>query len=153
MQALLKYVQTAVADGSGPQVTAVELLKQAADTVWPEHPEAADYLQLLHPVAERCGRDLARLLSELALGVDVDLWDPRADRVSLLTFHAAKGLEFPVVFLVGCEDGVLPLRWGDAEDGGRSRRAAAVLRGADPRGTGSSCRTRAGGCGAARCAR
>jgi DNA helicase-2/ATP-dependent DNA helicase PcrA len=59
--------------------------------------------------------DLARFRSELALGVDVDAWDPRADRVSLLTLHAAKGLEFRVVFIVGCDDGILPLRRGSGD--------------------------------------
>ncbi|HEV2873364.1 MAG TPA: ATP-dependent helicase, partial [Actinomycetota bacterium] len=74
--------------------------------------EAAEALELLAPLAARCGDDLDRFLAELALGDEVDTWDPRADRVSLLTLHAAKGLEFPVVFLVGCEDGLLPLRFG-----------------------------------------
>jgi DNA helicase II / ATP-dependent DNA helicase PcrA len=74
--------------------------------------EAAEALDLLAPVAARCGDDLDRFLAELALGDEVDTWDPRADRVSLLTLHAAKGLEFPVVFLTGCEDGLLPLRFG-----------------------------------------
>jgi len=68
--------------------------------------------ELLAPLAERCGEDLGRFRAELALGAQVDTWDPRADRVSLLTLHAAKGLEFPVVLLVGCEDGLLPLRFG-----------------------------------------
>jgi DNA helicase II / ATP-dependent DNA helicase PcrA len=72
----------------------------------------AEALELLAPLAERCGEDLDRFLAELALGDEVDTWDLRADRVSLLTLHAAKGLEFPVVFLVGCEDGLLPLRFG-----------------------------------------
>ena len=72
----------------------------------------AEALELLAPLAERCGDDLDRFLAELALGDEVDTWDPRADRVSLLTLHAAKGLEFPVVFLAGCEDGLLPLRFG-----------------------------------------
>jgi DNA helicase-2/ATP-dependent DNA helicase PcrA len=74
--------------------------------------EAAEALDLLAPLAARCGDDLDRFLAELALGDEVDTWDPRADRVSLLTLHAAKGLEFPVVFLTGCEDGLLPLRFG-----------------------------------------
>jgi superfamily I DNA/RNA helicase len=73
----------------------------------------------LLPLAERCGDDLDRFLAELALGAEVDTWDPRADRVSLLTMHAAKGLEFPVVFLVGCEDGLLPLRFGAAQPSDR----------------------------------
>jgi len=72
----------------------------------------AEALDLLAPLAARCGDDLDRFLAELALGDEVDTWDPRADRVSLLTLHAAKGLEFPVVFLAGCEDGLLPLRFG-----------------------------------------
>jgi uncharacterized protein (TIGR00375 family) len=65
---------------------------------------------VLGPLAARCGSDLDRFLDELALGAEVDTWDPRADRISLLTLHAAKGLEFPVVFIVGCDDGLLPLR-------------------------------------------
>jgi superfamily I DNA/RNA helicase len=71
--------------------------------------------EVLTPLAARCGTDLDRFLDELALGAEVDTWDPRADRISLLTLHAAKGLEFPVVFIVGCDDGLLPLRpWSGA---------------------------------------
>jgi DNA helicase-2/ATP-dependent DNA helicase PcrA len=72
-------------------------------------------VDLLSPLAQRCGSDLDRFFTELALGAEVDTLDPRADRVSLLTLHAAKGLEFPVVFVIGCEDGLLPLRWGSGD--------------------------------------
>jgi uncharacterized protein (TIGR00375 family) len=66
---------------------------------------------LLMPLAQRMGEDLPLFLQEIATGAEVDALDPRAEAVNLLTLHAAKGLEFPVVFLVGCEDGLLPLRW------------------------------------------
>ncbi len=68
-------------------------------------------IDLLTPLAMRCGDDLERFLAEIATGAEVDALDPRAEAVTLLTLHAAKGLEFPVVFLVGVEDGLLPLRF------------------------------------------
>ncbi|MGC5660508.1 UvrD-helicase domain-containing protein [Micromonospora sp. WMMD723] len=81
----------------------------AAGTVRPEDVRTA--VDLLAPLARRCGDDLELFLSQLATGAEVDALDPRAEAVTLLTLHAAKGLEFPVVFLVGVEDGLLPLRW------------------------------------------
>ncbi|PTA46342.1 UvrD-helicase domain-containing protein [Micromonospora sp. RP3T] len=72
-------------------------------------------VDLLTPLARRCGEDLGLFLSQLATGAEVDALDPRAEAVTLLTLHAAKGLEFPVVFLVGAEDRLLPLRWPGTE--------------------------------------
>ncbi|MEV0004407.1 UvrD-helicase domain-containing protein [Micromonospora sp. NPDC050980] len=72
-------------------------------------------VDLLTPLARRCDDDLGSFLSQLATGAEVDALDPRAEAVTLLTLHAAKGLEFPVVFLVGAEDGLLPLRWPGTE--------------------------------------
>ncbi|MEU0076395.1 UvrD-helicase domain-containing protein [Micromonospora tulbaghiae] len=72
-------------------------------------------VDLLTPLARRCGDDLDLFLNQLATGAEVDALDPRAEAVTLLTLHAAKGLEFPVVFLVGAEDGLLPLRWPGSE--------------------------------------
>ena len=66
--------------------------------------------ELLAPLARRCGADLERFRTEISLGAETDALDPRAEAITLLTLHGAKGLEFEVVFLAGCEDGLLPLR-------------------------------------------
>jgi DNA helicase II / ATP-dependent DNA helicase PcrA len=61
-------------------------------------------------LAVRCGNDPRALVEAAALGSPPDDWEPRREQVSLLTIHAAKGLEFPCVFVAGCEDGLLPYR-------------------------------------------
>jgi superfamily I DNA/RNA helicase len=66
--------------------------------------------ELLMPLARRCGADRERFLAEIAVGAETDALDPRAEAVTLLTLHGAKGLEYDVVFLAGCERGLLPLR-------------------------------------------
>jgi DNA helicase II / ATP-dependent DNA helicase PcrA len=83
--------------------------------------------ELLTPLARRCGADLERFRTEIALGAETDALDPRAEAITLLTLHGAKGLEFDVVFLAGCETGLLPLRLpgsgpGTAADAAEERR-------------------------------
>ncbi len=51
---------------------------------------------------------LAGFLDEIALYTDIDSHDPGEDAVVLMTMHSAKGLEFPVVFVVGMEEGIFP---------------------------------------------
>ena len=53
--------------------------------------------------------ELDLFLQQVALVADVDRHDPDADAVTLMTLHNAKGLEFPVVFISGLEDGLFPL--------------------------------------------
>ncbi len=51
---------------------------------------------------------LAGFLEEAALVADVDKYDEEADAVVMMTIHSAKGLEFPVVFIAGAEEGIFP---------------------------------------------
>lgn len=78
----------------------------------PDASAVAEAVDLLMPLAASCGDDLEGLVRQIELGAQVDTLDPRADRISLLTLHASKGLEFRVVFIVGCEQEILPLSWG-----------------------------------------
>jgi DNA helicase II / ATP-dependent DNA helicase PcrA len=66
---------------------------------------------------------LGDFLETIALQSETDAYDPRADRVTLMSLHASKGLEFPVVFIVGCEEGLLPYeRKGETVDVEEERR-------------------------------
>ena len=71
---------------------------------------------------------LSTLLENVSLVADIDELDEKADAVTLITLHQAKGLEFPVVFIVGLEEGILPHRrsFDDPEEMEEERRLCYV---------------------------
>ena len=86
------YIKALEAEGSPEAFSRIENLKELANA-------AHD--------AEARGETLADFLDHAALASDTDQFDPEA-RVTLMTLHAAKGLEFPLVFLAGLEEGLFP---------------------------------------------
>ncbi|UCH93091.1 MAG: UvrD-helicase domain-containing protein [Candidatus Aminicenantes bacterium] len=69
--------------------------------------ESPDFKRLLDLVGDY-GNDLNGFLRFTALGTAVDTYRPDLEQVTLMTLHGAKGLEFKAVFIVGCEEGLLP---------------------------------------------
>ena len=86
------YIKALEAEASPESLSRVENLKELANA-------AHD--------AEVRGETLAEFLDHAALASDTDQFDPNS-RVTLMTLHAAKGLEFPLVFLAGLEEGLFP---------------------------------------------
>ncbi|MFA6900173.1 MAG: UvrD-helicase domain-containing protein [Desulfurivibrionaceae bacterium] len=70
----------------------------------PQEPEA---LRLIH-LANAFGNNLQAFCEHLRQNAQATIYDDRAEAVALMTMHAAKGLEFPVVFLPGIEEEILP---------------------------------------------
>ncbi|MBE6754470.1 MAG: ATP-dependent DNA helicase PcrA [Ruminococcaceae bacterium] len=106
-----------------PEVSLSDLLRMLLDKSGYRHwllmndNKAEERLQNLSELAsamERYQQDagddasLGGFLEEVALATDIDSYDENADCVSLMTLHAAKGLEFPVVFIPGAEEGIFP---------------------------------------------
>ncbi len=101
---LPKFIQK-IAELSGYEKM-LEKLGEDGETRW-------ENIQELLSVAKKFGSDSASesiqtFLEEVALASDTDQIDQEQNAVHLMTLHSAKGLEFPTVFIVGMEEGILP---------------------------------------------
>jgi DNA helicase-2/ATP-dependent DNA helicase PcrA len=89
-------------------------------------------MELRNVASEYNGLDteeaLTAFLEKVSLVSDIDELDEKADAVTLITLHQAKGLEFPAVFIVGLEEGILPHRrsFDDPEEMEEERRLCYV---------------------------
>ena len=106
-------VMTAVLDRIGYRRYLLDEYDDPGPSGLPEGEERWENVQqLLTLAAEYESLDpdaaLPQFLEDVALVSDVDQYDDKGDGVTLITLHTAKGLEFPVVFMVGMEEGVLP---------------------------------------------
>jgi DNA helicase-2/ATP-dependent DNA helicase PcrA len=111
----LRLLAQAGSDGHGasPGVVLEELLRLTGYAAELEAERTVEAAGRLENVAELVGaahdyESLASFLEDTALQSDQDELDGDDSKVLLMTLHTAKGLEFPVVFLIGLEDGVFP---------------------------------------------
>lgn len=87
----------------------LEIVNQALLPLLPDPgPARQEAFEELKNLAASFGPDTFGFLETLALHSDADFVRPEAEKVALLTMHAAKGLEFPVVFVAGCEQDLIP---------------------------------------------
>lgn len=89
-----------------------------------DNPASASVFEDLLQTAAEHGTDIDAFIAAVMLHSDTDQYSSKAEKVSLMTIHAAKGLEFPVVFIAGCDDGILPFNpsGGDGLDMDEERR-------------------------------
>jgi superfamily I DNA/RNA helicase len=79
-----------------------------ADTINREE-KTREALERLVETARTCNNEDG-FFTAITLQDDADTYAPRSEKVALMTIHTAKGLEFPVVFVAGCEDRLLPFQ-------------------------------------------
>ena len=79
-------------------------------------PESCQAWEMLIDRAATSGRDIIELITGITLEIDTDIYDQRAEKVALMTLHAAKGLEFPVVLIAGCEAQLIPFQRSGEDD-------------------------------------
>lgn len=111
------YVQELRQEATEESLARVENLEEL-DSLLQEFEEDELEGTLESELAERKSQLLSRFIEQSSLASDVDKLDSTSSAVKLMTLHSSKGLEFPVVFLVGMEEGLFPSvkAWEETSD-------------------------------------
>lgn len=84
-------------------------IKSIIDSYFSEqYPDKQPLFKKLLDISGHYKTRLEQFITFVDLGSSIDTYKPNTEAVSLMTLHSAKGLEFPCVFIAGCEDGLLP---------------------------------------------
>ncbi len=94
-----------IRDGISVKNAIEELIERFFSKEREKHPVA---LQRLMEYAEKFENSFEKFLQFASIGWGQDLYEPSAEKVAVMTLHAAKGLEFQCVCIVGCEEGLIP---------------------------------------------
>ena len=89
------YLRELQASGTDEDMVRIENLQELVNVANEFEPEELD-------------NTLGEFLAQVSLVSDIDGMDEIANNVTLMTLHASKGLEFPIVFLAGCDEGIFP---------------------------------------------
>jgi superfamily I DNA/RNA helicase len=90
-------------------VSVMEAAQRIAERCFGESMAEREVLYLRYlELCEGFGDDFALFFRRLGMGTGADLYRTEAEQVSLMTLHTAKGLEFSCVFIIGCEEGLIP---------------------------------------------
>jgi len=94
-------------------VSDIDLKKHYCVNEIPEDVDRWENVQeLLNSIQEYCEnsdqKDLRSFLEEVSLLTDIDQWNNNDEAITLMTVHSSKGLEFPLVFIAGMEEGLFP---------------------------------------------
>ena len=89
------YIRELQASGTDEDAVRIDNLRELVNVANEFEPEELD-------------NTLGEFLAQVSLVSDIDSMDEIANNVTLMTLHASKGLEFPIVFLAGCDEGIFP---------------------------------------------
>ena len=104
----LSDMKKAIDGLSVPQRLDTLMHRTGLDQTFDKDRDFENSYQRLLEISHRHATDSNEFLAAIALSRDTDTFDHRVEKISLITMHAAKGLEFPIVFIAGCEDEWIP---------------------------------------------